>query len=71
MEANVPEMPDYPIPNTLSSSLRKEAAKQGVAAYLSMWCGQGVSGIRENLTTEKLLQQLRLEFQAVVGDLNL
>jgi nitronate monooxygenase len=69
IEAVVPEIPAYPIPNILSSSLRKEAIKQGVFNYMPMWSGQGVSGIRDNLTAKQLLQQLRAEIQAALNDL--
>ncbi|WP_216828342.1 NAD(P)H-dependent flavin oxidoreductase [Alkalihalobacterium elongatum] len=36
------EVPSYPIQNSLTQPLRKEAAKQGKAKWLSMWAGQGL-----------------------------
>ncbi|MFV8827336.1 NAD(P)H-dependent flavin oxidoreductase [Alkalihalobacterium sp. APHAB7] len=36
------QVPNYPIQNALTQPLRKEAAKQGKAEWLSMWAGQGL-----------------------------
>ncbi|WP_209121856.1 nitronate monooxygenase family protein [Alkalihalobacillus sp. BA299] len=38
----VDEVPDYPVQNALTQPLRKEAAKQGRAEWMSMWAGQGL-----------------------------
>jgi len=69
IEGSVSSMPAYPIPNTLSGPVRKEAAKQGTSNYMSMWSGQGVSLVREGLTAEALLQQLHAEIKLALDSL--
>ncbi|GIN92875.1 nitronate monooxygenase [Siminovitchia terrae] len=34
------ELPKYPIQNTLTTSIRREAAKQKRTEWMSLWCGQ-------------------------------
>lgn len=59
MEATVAKVPPYPITNSLSTPLRKEAAKQKATNIMSMWSGQGVPLITEQLSVEEFLSKLR------------
>ncbi|EKD72665.1 MAG: hypothetical protein ACD_45C00616G0001, partial [uncultured bacterium] len=58
---HVDHIPPYPIPNTLSSPIRKEALKQQQPHMMSLWCGQGISDITHGLTAGALLEKLRSE----------
>lgn len=40
MQSHEKEIIDYPIQNTLTSAMRKEAAKQNNTDFISMWAGQ-------------------------------
>ena len=44
-------VPAYPVQNALTGPLRKAAASQGRADYLSLWAGQGVAAARAAGTT--------------------
>ncbi|MBM7646258.1 nitronate monooxygenase [Scopulibacillus daqui] len=35
------ELPEYPVQNTLTKTIRSEAAKQNRPEWMSLWCGQG------------------------------
>lgn len=70
MDDMVLSIPPYPIPNTLSRLLRKEAAKQGMLDCMSMWSGQGVSLIREPLSVSDLIKQLHFEVKQALTALN-
>lgn len=69
MEVVSTQIPPYPIPNILSSSLRKKAIEQQNVEIMSMWCGQGISSITSNLTVSKLLENLRCDFDDTLSDL--
>ncbi|EKD75392.1 MAG: 2-nitropropane dioxygenase NPD [uncultured bacterium] len=62
MEEHIPSFPPYPIPNILSTPVRREATKQNATHIMSMWSGQGTPLIRNNLTAAQLLEQLHDEF---------
>ncbi|WP_394172490.1 NAD(P)H-dependent flavin oxidoreductase [Guptibacillus hwajinpoensis] len=47
----------YPIQNTLTKSIRKEAANQGNADYMSLWAGQGTR-LNKEMTVKELFEEL-------------
>ncbi|TKD70704.1 NAD(P)H-dependent flavin oxidoreductase [Pseudalkalibacillus hwajinpoensis] len=53
----------YPIQNSLTKSIRKEAAKQGNAHFMSLWAGQGTRMNKET-TVKELFEELVLEINA-------
>lgn len=71
IEREVPRIPAYPISNNLSSPVRKEAARQGAAYSMSMWCGQGVPLITDNMSVEVLLEKLRNQINASLEELSM
>ena len=62
LEADEAAIPAYPVQNALTGALRKLAAAQGDAQYLSLWAGQGVAQARA-LPAAALLQQLGAEWR--------
>jgi len=40
MQQHENEWPAYPLQNTLTKGIRKEAAKQNRPEWMSLWCGQ-------------------------------
>ena len=62
LEAGEAAIPAYPVQNALTGALRKLAAAQGDAQYLSLWAGQGVAQARA-LPAAALLQQLGAEWR--------
>lgn len=65
--AAAPVLP-YPLQNSLTSDLRREAAKAGKADLLSLWAGQGVPLARARPAAE-LLRELVRETEAAVARL--
>lgn len=53
-------VPAYPVQNALTGALRRAAAAQGQAGYLSLWAGQGVEAARP-LPAAQLVQRLEQE----------
>lgn len=47
----------YPIQNTLTKSIRKEAANQGNGGYMSLWAGQGTR-LNKETTVKELIEEL-------------
>ena len=58
-------VPAYPVQNALTGPLRKAAASQGRADYLSLWAGQGVAAARA-LPAQQLVALLAQEWQAAL-----
>ncbi len=58
-------VPAYPVQNALTGPLRKAAASQGRADYLSLWAGQGVAAAR-TLPAQQLMTLLAQEWQAAL-----
>lgn len=52
LEQNGPEIPEYPVQNALTRGLRKAAAEQDRAEFLSLWAGQGVRLARRGSAAE-------------------
>ncbi len=62
-EINEDVTPEYPIPHWFSTTMRREAALQGKPQFMSLWCGQGVPQIRDELPAADLIAQLRDEVE--------
>lgn len=58
----------YPLQNSMTSDLRREAARAGKAELLSLWAGQGVPLVRE-LPAAELFRALVRETEAAVARL--
>ncbi|MDR2334456.1 MAG: nitronate monooxygenase [Burkholderiaceae bacterium] len=56
------DVPEYPVQNALTGALRRAAAAQGRADYLSLWAGQGVALARAIPATE-LVETLTREIR--------
>lgn len=52
MKVHEEQLPDYPIQNTLTSSIRKEAGKQNNKEWMSLWCGQSPRLSRQQTVKE-------------------
>lgn len=65
--ATAPTLP-YPLQNSLTADLRREAAKAGKADLLSLWAGQGV-GLARAKAAGELLRDLVRETEEAVGRL--
>jgi len=50
------ELPEYPLQNSLTKSIRSEAAKQNITEWMSLWCGQS-----PRLTKRQSARQTMLE----------
>ena len=64
LAASEAELPPYPIQNALTGPLRRAAAAQGRADYLSMWAGQGVAQARP-LPAGELVRVLEREWRGL------
>lgn len=65
LDACEAELPPYPIQNALTGPLRRAAAQQGRADYLSLWAGQGVALARA-LPAGELVRVLARELAQVL-----
>src|SRR5699024_3480824 len=52
MEKYEEKLPKYPIQNTLTKSIRKEAAKQNRPEWMSLWCGQNLRSSKQQAASE-------------------
>ena len=66
LAADEAAVPAYPVQNALTGALRRAAAAQGRADYLSLWAGQGVAATRA-LPARELLVVLEQEWRAAAG----
>lgn len=60
MATHEADLPPYPIQNTLTRDIRQAAARQGNAALLSLWAGQGVAQAQAG-TAAALIERLVAE----------
>ncbi len=58
-------IPEYPIQNTLTRSIRQAAGKQNQSDYMSLWAGQGSALAKKGLAKD-LMEQLTTEVKAVL-----
>jgi nitronate monooxygenase len=63
LAADEDTVPPYPVQNALTGPLRRAAAAQGRASYLSLWAGQGVPAARA-LPAAELVRTLESEWHA-------
>jgi nitronate monooxygenase len=61
-------IPAYPVQNALTRDIRKEAAKQGRAEWMSLWAGQS-SGMAKPCTVAELVSGILEEYQAAISKL--
>jgi nitronate monooxygenase len=61
-------LPDFPIQNTLTSTIRKAASMQNNPEYMSLWAGQSAS-LAKNLSVEELMNQIIAEAKEVEKNL--
>jgi nitronate monooxygenase len=54
------EIPDYPVANAMSRSMRAAAAKAGRPEYLSLWAGQA-AGLAQPGSAAEILQRIMAE----------
>ncbi|MDA8523054.1 NAD(P)H-dependent flavin oxidoreductase [Acidovorax sp. NCPPB 4044] len=66
LAADEDAVPAYPVQNALTGALRKAAAAQGDAQYLSLWAGQGVALARPQ-PAAALVERLEAEWRAAAG----
>lgn len=71
IEAQVTEIPSYPLAHQLSTELRKQAVACKYKEAMSMLCGQGVRQIKTTLSAAALLQEMRAEVQEILNELYL
>ncbi|RAN32951.1 NAD(P)H-dependent flavin oxidoreductase [Hyphomonas pacifica] len=65
--ANAPDtLLPFPYQNALTRPMRKAAAQQGKAEYLSLWAGQGV-GLTRRMTTQELIDAMMAETEAALA----
>ncbi len=65
-DSGVPPLP-YPIQNTATSSIRKEASKQNQIEYMSLWAGQGLRFIHQENPAEMIIKELMGEAEKILG----
>ncbi|WP_257350744.1 NAD(P)H-dependent flavin oxidoreductase [Pseudalkalibacillus decolorationis] len=64
-ETNVPE---YPVQNYLTNSIRQRAKEAGNAEFMSLWSGQGTR-LSENLTVANFMKKLLTEVNETASNL--
>jgi len=68
MDADVDAIAPFPIQNVLTRPIRRAAAKQGRAEFLSLWAGQGLRLARRQSAAE-LIERLRDETHRAISSL--
>ncbi len=62
-------LPPYPVINSLTGPIRKEAAKRGNQELMSLWAGQGISKLpEENIKAGALLERLRADINLALEE---
>ncbi|WP_203364460.1 nitronate monooxygenase [Bacillus sp. REN10] len=65
MQAHEAKLPPYPVQNTLTAGIRKQAAKLNKADYLSLWSGQSPR-LSKRQTAEQLIRLIEKEVGEVL-----
>ena len=68
MKGSESDLPDFPIPNTLTGPLRKASGKVGSPDFVSLWAGQGC-GMSREIPAANLVDILARETEAVLREL--
>jgi nitronate monooxygenase len=71
-EATQSEVPAYPIQNSLTGGLRKQASALGNAQFISLWAGQAVSQVQRrtvDIDASALVSDLVSETQVAIETL--
>ena len=67
-DAQVDQVPAYPVQNALTGALRRVAAEAGNADYLALWAGQGVAAARP-LPAGELVALLEREWRETLKNI--
>lgn len=59
------ELPQYPIQNTLTTSIRSEAANQNRPEWMSLWCGQNPRGSQQ-LAASEVISEIISQVDSIV-----
>lgn len=65
MKRHEQELPTYPIQNTLTQSIRGEAAKQNRPEWISLWCGQNPRSSKQQ-TVSDIISEILSDIDAIV-----
>ncbi|MBM7599556.1 nitronate monooxygenase [Virgibacillus halotolerans] len=57
MKQHEQQLPDYPIQNTMTNAIRKEAAKQNKPEYMSLWSGQNTR-LSQNKSADQIISDI-------------
>jgi len=68
IDADADAIAPFPVQNVMTRPLRRAAAKQGRAEFLSLWAGQGLRLARRQ-TAAELIERLRGETQRAISSL--
>jgi nitronate monooxygenase len=68
MDADVDAIAPFPIQNVLTRPIRRAAARQGRAEFLSLWAGQSLRLARRQSAAE-LIERLRDETHRAISSL--
>lgn len=60
------ELPKYPVQNTLTQSIRKEAAKQNRPEWMSLWCGQNPRASKQQSAGE-VIREIRSQMDTIIA----
>src|SRR5699024_12459568 len=66
MESHEKEVPKYPIQNTLTQSIRREAAKQNRPEWMSLWCGQNPRASKQQSVSE-MMSEILSEIDSMIN----
>ena len=69
MAESTNNLPDFPIPNTLTGLLRKASVEAGSSEYLSLWAGQAAA-LSLDLPAHKLIKKLITDAENSIVNLN-
>lgn len=67
IEQGVPKIPPYPLTHFLSSSIRKAASEQNRSDIASMWCGENLPMIRNNISAAELIRELKFDCESALN----
>jgi len=68
MQQHENELPAYPLQNTLTKGIRKEAAKQNRAEWMSLWCGQNPQP-RQQQSARDIIVDIVSQSDQIINDL--
>jgi len=66
MQSHEKEVPKYPIQNTLTQSIRREASKQNRPEWMSLWCGQNPRSSKQQFVSE-MMSEILSEIDSMIN----